>query len=310
VVCISHPRRQQCRRLASAAAALALGALAGMLAVAAVGDRAGGPAAALGIVAAALVAYARHCVRQARRGGVGARSERQVRRALAPLRAEGWRLRHALSWDGRGDIDHVAIAPRAVGLAFVVETKTRTYTADQLAGTASRARWVASRRRRWGRHGAVPVLCVMRPYGIRRFEDGVLVVSLDRLTAALRDSVGARARPAFLAPAAAHRWTEQGPNGAGQSPTRVAVARSLRVAMRAPVENPGGHSLLVLSERLPAVPRDARSQAKAPAGGAAPPVDIPSPDAWKAQVGGHGLLTVPVPGRWKVTRPGPLVLHA
>ncbi|HKR98078.1 MAG TPA: hypothetical protein VJU79_01060, partial [Candidatus Dormibacteraeota bacterium] len=57
---------------------------------------------------------------------------------------------------------HVAIAPRTVGLAFVIETKTRTYTADQLARTATRARWVASRRRRWCPRGAVSVLCVTR----------------------------------------------------------------------------------------------------------------------------------------------------
>ena len=197
---ISYPRRQQWQRLERAATALALAALAGLLAVAAVDHGAAGPAAALAIAAAGLVAYVRHWVRLARRSAVGARSERQVRRALAPLRIEGWRLRHALSWPGRGDIDHVAITPRTVGLAFVIETKTRSYSADQLARTAARARWVATRRRRWCRRGAVPVLCVMRPDGTQRPENGVLVVSIDRLTAALRDSAGTRTRPAFLAP--------------------------------------------------------------------------------------------------------------
>ena len=123
-----------------------------------------------------------------------------MRRALTPLRAEGWRLRQALSWGGPGDIDHVAIAPRAVGVAFVIETKTRTYAPDQLARTAARARWVAYRPRRWCRRGAVPVLCVVLPHGIQQSENGVLVVSIDRLSAVLRDSVGTRARPAFLAP--------------------------------------------------------------------------------------------------------------
>lgn len=176
-----------------------------MLAIAAVGDGAGGPAAALGIVAAGLTGSAYRSAALARRSGVGARSEREVRRALAPLRAEGWRLRHALSFEGRGDIDHVAIAPRAVGLAFVIETKTRTYTADQLARAATRARWAASRRRRWSPRGAVLVLCVMRPCGIQRCENGVLVVSIDGLTAALRGGVATRTRPAFLAPARACR---------------------------------------------------------------------------------------------------------
>ena len=45
------------------------------------------------------------------------------------------------------------------------------------------------------------MLCVMRPSGTQRREDGVLVVSIDRLTAALRDRAGAWTRPASLAPA-------------------------------------------------------------------------------------------------------------
>jgi hypothetical protein len=202
---ISYPRRQQWQRLECVAAALVLAALAGVLAVAAVGHGAARPAAALGVAAAGLGAYARRWARLARRSGVGARSERQVRRALAPLRAEGWRLRHALSWDCRGDIDHVAITPSTVGLAFVIETKTRTYAPDQLARTVAQAWWVASRRRRWCRRGAVPVVCVVRPGGIRRSENGVVVVSIDRLTAALRERASTRTRPAFLAPGRGRR---------------------------------------------------------------------------------------------------------
>jgi hypothetical protein len=45
------------------------------------------------------------------RGCVGTRSAEQVRRVLAPLAAEGWRLRHSLRWEGRGDVDSVASAP-------------------------------------------------------------------------------------------------------------------------------------------------------------------------------------------------------
>ena len=47
-----------------------------------------------------------------------------MQRALAPLHAEGWRLRHSLPWQGRGDIGSVAIAPP--GVAVAIETKTRT----------------------------------------------------------------------------------------------------------------------------------------------------------------------------------------
>jgi hypothetical protein len=61
----------------------------------------------------------------AQRSGVGARSEDEVRHALAPLQREGWRLRHSLPWRGRGDIDSLAIAP--TGVAFAIETKTRAY---------------------------------------------------------------------------------------------------------------------------------------------------------------------------------------
>ena len=43
---------------------------------------------------------ARHWLRLAGRSRVGARSEDEVRRALAPLEAEGWRLRHSLPCRG------------------------------------------------------------------------------------------------------------------------------------------------------------------------------------------------------------------
>src|SRR5689334_10056296 len=65
--------------------------------------------------------YARHWLSLADRSRIGARSEDEVRRALAPLRAEEWRLRHSLPWRGCGDIDSLAIAP--TGVAFAIETK-------------------------------------------------------------------------------------------------------------------------------------------------------------------------------------------
>ena len=55
--------------------------------------------------------------------GTGARLEDEVRRASAPLQEHGWRLRHSLSWQRRGDIDSVAIAPTGVG--FAIETNTQ-----------------------------------------------------------------------------------------------------------------------------------------------------------------------------------------
>jgi Nuclease-related domain len=68
------------------------------------------------------------------------RSEDEVRRALAPLREHGWRLRHGLRWQGNGDIDSVAIAP--TGLGFAIETKTRTYDERQLGRVLEQARWL------------------------------------------------------------------------------------------------------------------------------------------------------------------------
>ena len=73
------------------------------------------------ILALGLGLYARHWLSLAGRSRVGARSEDEVQRALAPLEAEGWRLRHSLPWRGRGDIDSVAIAP--TGIAVAIETK-------------------------------------------------------------------------------------------------------------------------------------------------------------------------------------------
>ena len=116
---------------------------------------------------------------------------------------EGWRLRHSLPCPGGGDIDHIAIAPG--GVAFAIETKTSTYRPEHVARTAATARWLISRRRRWCPRGAMPVVCLVRVRGIERVEDGVLIVSIDRLLGALRATAGVRERPAFLSPVANSR---------------------------------------------------------------------------------------------------------
>jgi hypothetical protein len=188
---VNYARRQQYRRLSHAGKA-ALGSVVGGLlglAVAIAG------AAALGVLlvltAVGLGFYARHWLSLARRSRVGARSEDAVQRALAPLQAEGWRLRHSLPWQGRGDIDSVAIAP--TGVAVAVETKTRTYDERHLARVREQAAWLSRRRRRWARNGALGVMCLVRARGVERVEHDVLVVSIDRLTHVLR--VAARVRP-------------------------------------------------------------------------------------------------------------------
>lgn len=193
---LSFPRRQQGRRLRRAAASGAAALTAGALAVIAAGTGATAPAGLLALVMVGLVLDARRWVRLAARSRVGARSEGEVRRALTGLEAEGWRLRHSLRCGGRGDIDSVAIAP--TGLAFAIESKARTFDERHLAHARHTAAWLYRHRRRWCRRGALPVLCVVRARGLEGVEDGVLVVSLDRLVSVLRAGAGTSRRPGFL----------------------------------------------------------------------------------------------------------------
>jgi len=194
----TFPRRQQYRRLRRTGEYAAATAVVGALTVLTVALGAIPIAAVLLLATAGLAVRTRHWARLAGRSRVGARSESEARRALAPLESEGWRLRHSLPWQGRGDIDSVAIAP--TGIACAIETKTRSYSPEHLARTREMAAWLYARRRRWCRHGAIPVLCIVHARGIERLEDGVLVVSQERLASALRISAGTVARPAFLAP--------------------------------------------------------------------------------------------------------------
>jgi hypothetical protein len=123
---------------------------------------------------------------------MGARSEDEVCRALAPLQREGWRRRHSLSWRGRGDIDSLAIAPTGIG--FAIETKTRAYDDRHLARVCDQAAWLSRRRRRWCRRGAVPVLCLVSARADQRLERNVLVVSIDLLIPVLRSAAAGSAR--------------------------------------------------------------------------------------------------------------------
>ena len=124
--------------------------------------------------------------------------EAHVRRTLAALEREGWRIRHALNWRGPGDIDSVAIAP--TGLAFVIEVKSRSYTPEHLARVTSMARWLQARRRRWCPNDALPVLCIAEARSPDRIEAGVLATSRGQLLCALRTAAGTQTRPPFLTP--------------------------------------------------------------------------------------------------------------
>jgi hypothetical protein len=189
---VNYARRQQYRRLSRAGEAGIGAAGTALLGLWAASMSAALVAVCLLIVAAALGLCARHWLSLARRSRVGAHSEDAVQRALAPLQAEGWRLRHSLPWQARGDIDSVAIAP--TGVAIATETKTRTYDSRHLARLLEQSAGLSRRRRRWARSGALGVLCVVSPRGVERVEDDVLVVSIDRLTYVLRLTAGMGSR--------------------------------------------------------------------------------------------------------------------
>lgn len=194
---MNYARRQQYRRLSRAASSASGAAAVAMLGLWLASTGATSIAGVLLLLAIVLGLRARHLLVLAGRSRVGARSEDEVQRALGRLEGEGWRLRHSLWWRGRGDIDSVAIAP--TGFAFAIETKTRTFDANHVAGVREMALWIHRRRRRWCRSGALPVLCVVRASGLEYVDGDVLIVSLDRLVPALRVAAGLAKRPAFLA---------------------------------------------------------------------------------------------------------------
>jgi hypothetical protein len=179
---LSFVRRQQLRRVRRASRRV--GASLAALGVALLLARAGAwPAAGLAaLTGIGLLLAGRRQWRLAARSRVGARSEAQVHRVLSALARDGWQVRHAVDWPGRGDLDHVASAPSGIG--FVIETKTLRYTRAHVGRTVQAARWLGRRRHRYPR-GVVPVVCITRARWVERFEYGALVVSLDRLVPAL-----------------------------------------------------------------------------------------------------------------------------
>ncbi len=152
---MNYARRQQYRRLSHAGKAGLGSVIAALFGVVTAGAGAAALAGLLLLAAVGLGLYARHWLSLAGRSRVGAHSEDEVQRALAPLQAEGWRLRHSLAWQSQGDIDSVAIAPN--GVAVAIETKTRTYDGRHLVRVREQAAWLSRRRRRWAWNGALGV---------------------------------------------------------------------------------------------------------------------------------------------------------
>jgi Nuclease-related domain len=137
---MNFARWQQYRRLWRAATAATASVGAVVLALVVAGAGAFSAAGVLLLLALGFGLHARHWLSLATRSGVGARSEDEVRCALAQLEAEGWWLRHSLPWQGRGDIDSLVIAP--TGLGFAIETKTRAYDDRHLARVREQAAWL------------------------------------------------------------------------------------------------------------------------------------------------------------------------
>ena len=188
---VSYVRRQQWRRLRTAASRAAGAAVALAVAVLAVAADEAELGLALALLSGVLALASRRALRLAARSRVGAESEGQVRLALKPLSREGWRVAHAVDWPGRGDLDHVLRSPS--GMGFVIETKTLRYSRAHVVRTIDAARWLARKRRRYP-CGVLPVVCVTRARRVDRLEEEVLVVSLDRLIAALRQTQALRRR--------------------------------------------------------------------------------------------------------------------
>ena len=190
---MNHARRQQYRRLSRAGRIALTGVPAAIFGLYLLAAGAAVPGAALLVLAVMLGLRVRHWLSLAARSGIGARSEDEVQRALDPLRREGWRVRHSVSWPGGGDIDSAVLAP--TGLGFAIETKTKSYDERHLRRMREQAAWLGRRRRT---HGALAVLCIVRASGVERSESGVLVVSIDRLVAVLQSVAAATGSTAAL----------------------------------------------------------------------------------------------------------------
>jgi hypothetical protein len=134
---VNYARRQQYRRLSHAGKAALGSVVAGLLGVVVASAGAAMLGGLLLLAAVGLGFYARHWLSLGGRSRVGARSEDEVRCALAPLQAEGWRLRHSLPWQGHGDT--------------AIKTKTRLYDLRHLARVREQVDWLSRRRRRWAR---------------------------------------------------------------------------------------------------------------------------------------------------------------
>ena len=219
---MTHARRQQYRHRIRGVGYAVSAAVISLVAVGAARSGQDAPTVfALLLLVAAVCWAAGRSQRLAQRWRVGADSERAVQHALKELAGSGWVVRNGVRWPGGGDIDHLVRSPDGVG--FAIETKTRTFSEAHVRRTAATARWAARRRRRYP-GGVVPVLCVVRANRVESRCGDVMVVSLDRLLAALESTAMSACRSARPV---GRRWTKRGVRGIeplGLNPIRDRVA--------------------------------------------------------------------------------------
>lgn len=152
------------------------------------------------------------------------------------LARRGWTVRNGVAWHGGGDVDHLVRWPD--GLGFAIETKTLTFSQEQVRRTEAIARWAEQRRRRYP-YGVIPVLCVVRARRVESRCHDVVVVSLDRLLPVL-ESLALSTRYVGLSPGR-HRSSKRQVQSSGRVlrpglalPANTVVDDTRREEQRAP----------------------------------------------------------------------------
>jgi hypothetical protein len=148
------------------------------VAISAAAIAAGGrPVQGIGTLGAAafLAALGARSVRNARARTRHAILDGRVRRALRPLRAGGWQIRHSVRWLGAGRIHHVLTTP-GPALSFAVELLTTPYRDAAKSRAQNIATWLEAT-------GAVAIaVCVEHERkGEELLERGVVVTDVGRL---------------------------------------------------------------------------------------------------------------------------------
>jgi len=133
------------------------------------------------IIAVPCAGMAWHGRSMARRARTGARADRLVRAAMAPLARSSWRIQNSVSLEDGGDLAHVAFSP--AGAAFVIATKPGRHSSQDLQSVRDHA--VSTERRYRPAGGCYAVLVVARGVSRCQIENGVIVCTVDRLVDAL-----------------------------------------------------------------------------------------------------------------------------